>query len=294
MELRSAALTVLCISDPDAKVLALQSLWKAHGQTSTHGMPSQHRTGDGNQVMLAEGLSLDTQKIFSCEGLVVPGRQCRPLLCPPQQVPNRSVHTELGLAAMVHAIGHIEFNAINLALDAIWRYPQMPAAYYFDWFKVAYEESTHFAWLANLLQTMGHRYGDFEAHDGLWAMCEKTAEDVLARMALVPRTLEARGLDATPLIQSKLHLSNSAHARTLEKILETILRDEVGHVAVGNHWFRWLCAQQGLDPQVHYPVLVTHHASPRLKPPFNEEARLRAGFTADEIDWLMAQRWDVG
>jgi uncharacterized ferritin-like protein (DUF455 family) len=277
MELRSAALKVLCLSDPAAKVQAVQSLWKTHQDASA--LPTL-------------GLPLDTQTAFSTEGLVVPGRPDRPLLCPPQQVPNRSVHTEAGLAAMVHAICHIEFNAINLALDAIWRYPLMPAAYYLDWFKVAHEESTHFALLAHLLQTMGHRYGDFEAHDGLWAMCEKTADDVLARMALVPRTLEARGLDATPLIQSKLHLSTSVHARALEPILDTILRDEVGHVAVGNHWFRWLCAQQGLDPLVHYPVLVYHHAAPRLKPPFNEEARLRAGFTADEIDWLMAQRLD--
>jgi uncharacterized ferritin-like protein (DUF455 family) len=109
-------------------------------------------------------------------------------------------------------------------------------------------------------------------------------------MALVPRTLEARGLDATPLIQAKLHLSNSAHAIALQPILDTILRDEVDHVAVGNHWFRWLCAQQGLDPLTHYPVLVTKHAAPRLKPPFNKEARLRAGFTQAEIDWLLAQR----
>jgi uncharacterized ferritin-like protein (DUF455 family) len=120
-------------------------------------------------------------------------------------------------------------------------------------------------------------------------MCEKTADDVLARMALVPRTLEARGLDATPLIQAKLHLSQSPHAKALQYILDTILRDEVGHVAVGNHWFRWLCSQQGLDPLKHYPALVTQHAAPRLKPPFNHEARLQAGFTPAEMDWLLAQ-----
>jgi uncharacterized ferritin-like protein (DUF455 family) len=121
-------------------------------------------------------------------------------------------------------------------------------------------------------------------------MCEKTADDVIARMALVPRTLEARGLDATPLIQAKLHLSNSPHALALQPILQIILQDEIGHVAIGNHWFRWLCAQQQLDPLAHYPWLVQRHAAPRLKPPFNNEARLQAGFTQAEIDWLLAQR----
>ncbi len=267
MELRSSALKVLCISDPAEKVQSLQSLWA-----------------------MRTNVTLDTTAVFDTEGLVVPGRPAKPVLCPPQHVPTRSVHTDAGLAAMVHAICHIEFNAINLALDAIWRYTQMPEAYYLDWFKVAQEESTHFGLLHSLLQRMGHTYGDFEAHDGLWAMCEKTAQDVLARMALVPRTLEARGLDATPLIQAKLHLSHSPHATALQPILDTILRDEVGHVAVGNHWFRWLCTQQGLDPLKHYPTLVTKHTAPRLKPPFNHEARLQAGFTQAEMDWLMAQR----
>jgi len=266
MELRASALKVLCISDPAEKVQALQSHWKMH--------PS---------------LALDTTAVFDTEGWVVPGRPAKPLLCPPQHVPTRSVHTEAGLTAMVHAICHIEFNAINLALDAIWRYAHMPRAYYLDWFKVAYEESTHFVLLHHLLQAMGHVYGDFEAHDGLWSMCEKTADDVLARMALVPRTLEARGLDATPLIQAKLQLSHSPNASALQPILDTILRDEVGHVAVGNHWFRWLCAQQGLDPLKHYPALVTQYAAPRLKPPFNQEARLQAGFLPAEIDWLLIQ-----
>ena len=267
MELRSTALKVLCISDPHSKVQALQSLWHER-----------------------QAVALDTQTVFSTQGLVVPGRPDKPLLCPAQQVPKRSVHTESGLGGMVHAICHIEFNAINLALDAIWRYPHLPQAYYQDWFKVAYEESTHFELLHGLLHQMGQAYGDFEAHDGLWAMCEKTADDVLARMALVPRTLEARGLDATPLIQAKLQGAASAHAPSLLSILDIILRDEVGHVAVGNHWFRWLCAQQGLDPLQHYPALVKRHAAPRLKPPFNHEARLSAGFTQAEIDWLLAQR----
>ena len=260
MELRASALKVLCISDPTEKVQALQSLWAMH-----------------------TSLPLDTTAVFDTPGLVVPGRPIQPVLCPPHKVPKRSVHTDAGLAAMVHAICHIEFNAINLALDAIWRYPQLPEAYYLDWFKVAHEESTHFVLLHDLLQSMGHAYGDFEAHDGLWAMCEKTAHDVLARMALVPRTLEARGLDATPLIQAKLQRAHTPEALAVVGILDIILRDEVGHVAIGNHWYRWLCAQRGLDPEAHYPSLVAQYDAPHLKPPFNDEARLRAGFSAQEL-----------
>jgi uncharacterized ferritin-like protein (DUF455 family) len=288
MELRASALKVLCISDPCDKVQALQSLWAMH--TAQPIQPDGFACNMAAQGPDSFGLFLNAQTQLSTAGLVVPGRPDHPRLCPPQQVPTRSVHTDAGLAAMVHAICHIEFNAINLALDAIWRYPDMPTAYYLDWFRVAYEESTHFVLLQDLLQQMDHAYGDFEAHDGLWAMCEKTADDVLARMALVPRTLEARGLDATPLIQSKLNLSQSVHAKAFKPILDTILHDEVGHVAIGNHWFRWLCAQQQRDPLMHYPALVKKHTAPRLKPPFNQEARLRAGFTQEEIDWLMAQR----
>jgi len=142
----------------------------------------------------------------------VPGRPDTPLLKPPQTMPQRSVHTERGLAALVHSIAHIEFNAINLALDAVWRFSGMPEAFYEDWLRVAFEESQHFDLLHTHLQSLGYAYGDFDAHDGLWQMCEKTANDVLARMALVPRTLEARGLDATPLIQTKLRKAASPAA----------------------------------------------------------------------------------
>ena len=267
MELREAAYRVLCETQATDKVQAVQQLW-----------------------LERKRLSLDVQAPLQDTSHTAPGRPDQPLLQNPQHVPQRSVHTDKGLAALVHSVCHIEFNAINLALDAVWRFAGLPPAYYQDWLRVAYEESTHFKLLQNLLGKMGHAYGDFAAHDGLWSMCEKTADDVLARMALVPRTLEARGLDATPLIQAKLLLSPSPHAAAFQSVLETILRDEVGHVAIGNHWFRYLCAEQGLDPLTHYPLLVQRHAAPRLKPPFNTPARLAAGFTQDEIDWLMAQR----
>ena len=169
--------------------------------------------------------------------------------CRRREVPRRSPFTPEGRAALLHAIAHIEFNAINLALDAAWRFAGMPRAYYLDWLRVAREEALHFRLLREHLRSLGHDYGDFDAHDGLWAMAEKTRDDVLARMALVPRTLEARGLDATPPMQAKLRRAGDARA---VEILDIILRDEIGHVAIGNRWYRWLCARDGLDPRAHY------------------------------------------
>jgi len=203
------------------------------------------------------------------------------------QVPHRSPFTPEGLAALVHAVCHIEFNAINLALDAVWRFPGMPPGFYSDWLRVADEEATHFGLLHTHLQTLGYAYGDFPAHDGLWEMCVKTQDDITARMALVPRTLEARGLDATPLIQARLRkVSTPAALRAIE-ILDVILRDEIGHVAVGNRWYGWLCAQQGLEPLAHYRTLARQHNAPRLRPPFNDVARRAAGFTQEELDALV-------
>ena len=198
----------------------------------------------------------------------------------------RSPATHAGRAVLIHAIAHIEFNAINLALDAIWRFDGMPQAYYLDWLRVAAEEAKHFNLLRAHLRTMGHDYGDFPAHQGLWTMCEKTAHDIVARMALVPRTLEARGLDATPLIQKKLRQAGTPDALAAVAILDLILREEVGHVAIGNHWYRWLCQREGYIPESYYPTLVQRYEAPRLKPPFNEAARRLAGFSETELQWL--------
>jgi len=162
----------------------------------------------------------------------------------------------------------------------VWRFAGMPEAYYRDWLSVASEEALHFTLLRDHLQTLGHDYGDFDAHDGLWAMTERTADDVTARMALVPRTLEARGLDATPPMQARL--AQAGDARAVE-ILAVILRDEVGHVAVGNHWYRWLCAQRGLDPLATYAELAVRHGAPRPRGPFNLAARRAAGFDEAEL-----------
>jgi uncharacterized ferritin-like protein (DUF455 family) len=260
MELRAHALQALALADPQAKTDAARTLW--HGVT--------------------EGVMLDAQATLELPpGL--PGRPARPRLVEPSRVPHRPVHTAQGRAALLHAIAHIEFNAINLALDACWRFAGMPPEFYRDWLRVAAEEALHFTLLREHLQGLGHDYGDVDAHDGLWAMAEKTAGDIVARMALVPRTLEARGLDATPGIQARL--ARAGDRRAVE-ILDVILRDEVGHVAIGNHWYRWLCEREGLDPVAYYGTLVQRHAAPRPKPPFNTAARRAAGFSDAEMAWL--------
>ena len=215
------------------------------------------------------------------------GRPDKPELVHPARVPTRKVSQSVGRGMLLHSLAHIEFNAINLALDLLVRFPSMPHQFYLDWLKVAKEEAYHHTLLCGRMAAYGLKYGDYPAHDGLWQMAEKTKASLLARLALVPRLLEARGLDVSPAIREKLAAVGDTESA---EVLDIILRDEIGHVAIGNHWFRWLCAQHGLDPLTHYPLLVQRHAAPRLKPPFNNEARLQAGFTQEEIDWLLAQR----
>ena len=228
-------------------------------------------------------LTIGAERIFNPPSATLPGRPARPVLVPPQQVPRRRLGTSEGRAALVHAIAHIEFNAINLALDIVWRFRDLPEAFYRDWLNVAAEESLHFTLLLEHLLALGYDYGSFPAHNGLWNMAEKTGGDVLARLALVPRTLEARGLDVNPAIRTKLAAAGDA---TAAAILDRILADEIGHVEIGNRWYRWACKQAGLDPVAAYAELSVRHQAPRLKAPFNHTARLQAGFTQSEIDWL--------
>jgi uncharacterized ferritin-like protein (DUF455 family) len=212
-----------------------------------------------------------------------PGLPERPPLVAPQKVPRRRADTVPGRAALVHALAHIEFNAINLALDAAHRFAGMPARYYADWLRVADEEAVHFDLLNTHLATLGHLYGDFPAHKGLWDMALKTAHDPLVRMALVPRVLEARGLDATPLIVDKL---KAAKDLRMVEILAIIERDEIGHVAIGSRWFGRLCAARGLEPESTFRQLLDAYDAPPLKPPFNMAARRAAGFSEPELAWL--------
>ena len=216
-------------------------------------------------------------------GISLPGRPLKPELVPPLQVPRRRLGTKSGRAAMIHAITHIEFNAINLALDAAHRFAGMPSEYYADWLRVAAEEATHFGLLSQHLASLGHRYGDFAAHEGLWEMALKTTHDPLVRMALVPRVLEARGLDATPAITQKLQQCGDARA---VEILAIIERDEIGHVAVGSRWFAYLCAQRGLEPAATFRTLLAEYEIPPPRLPINIEGRRQGGFSEVELAWL--------
>jgi uncharacterized ferritin-like protein (DUF455 family) len=257
-DLRTRALQCLVETDPLAKIDGVAALAHAH---------------QAGEVDVDCELAIDTAH-------AIPGRPARPELVPPRLVGRRSMVTTEGRAMLIHALAHIEFNAVNLALDAIWRYPGMPAAYYTDWLRVAKEEAVHFSLLAAHLRTLGHEYGDFPAHDSLWEMAEKTRGDVLARMALVPRTLEARGLDATPGVRAKLAQAGDMAAAA---ILDLILREEIGHVDIGNRWYGYLCNQRGLEPIATYDDLAALHKAPALKGPFNIEARRLAGFSEAEL-----------
>ena len=213
----------------------------------------------------------------------IPGRPAKPKPVSPLDLPKRSMRTIDGRAALVHALAHIEFNAINLALDAIWRFENMPNNYYTDWLKVAAEEAYHFSLLNAYLQSLGYQYGSFAAHNSLWEMVDRTKDCVLARMALVPRTMEARGLDASPQLRNKFaQIGDIAMA----EILDIILTDEIGHVAIGNIWFNWLCVERNLEPIVTFEHLCIEYSAPKLKPPFNLEARRNAGFSEAELALL--------
>ncbi len=260
MELRRLALDALVIRDPGAKVRAVHAVWDARREVIVDVDANLREPAD------------------------VPGRPDRPRLVHPTHVPRRAIANVEGRAALMHAVAHIEFNAINLALDACWRFAGMPQPYYRDWLLVAAEEARHFELVREHLRALGFDYGDFDAHDGLWQMAQRTAGDVLARMALVPRILEARGLDVTPGMQERLRQAGDVRA---VEVLDVILRDEVGHVAIGNRWFHHLCEQRREDPIACMARLSHEHKAPSVRPPFNLEARRRAGFSDLEIASLV-------
>jgi len=217
----------------------------------------------------------------------IPGRPAKPDLVAHTRLKPRSIMSTQGRAALLHALAHIELNAIDLAVDAVWRFAGMPELFYRQWTVVAREEALHFQLLRDHLRSMGFDYGSFPAHNALWEMAEKTRGDLLARIALVPRTLEARGLDASPPIKAKLVAAGDIKAG---EILDVILRDEIGHVAIGNHWYRVLCEQRGLDPIAAYRDLAERYGAPRPRGPFNLEARRAAGFEEDELAILVSDR----
>ena len=235
------------------------------------------------------------RKILSeCPVLAVPvaGRPVKPELVHPKQVKQRKLSTLEGRKALLHAVAHIEFNAINLALDAVYRFRDMPDAYYGDWLQVAAEEAYHFGLVRARLRELGGDYGDLPAHNGLWEQACKTDYDVMVRMALVPRVLEARGLDVTPSMMARLREVNDLPT---VGILEIILRDEIGHVRIGSRWYRHCCEQRGLEPEATFRQLLREVLQAPLRSPLFTEARLQAGFTAAELEELLAMErsWDA-
>ncbi len=228
---------------------------------------------------------VDVGASAAVEPIGLPGRPASPRLVSPRELPRRGLGSVQGRAALVHAVAHIEFNAINLAWDAVFRFRGMPDAYYADWVRVADDEARHFRMLTARLAELGHAYGDFDAHDGLWDMAVRTADSCLERMALVPRVLEARGLDVTPGMIARL--GNAGDGETA-RILERILEEEVAHVAAGSRWFAWCCARLGVEPQATFAGLLERHLGDAVKGPFNVEARRQAGFSVGELVHLGA------
>ncbi|MEQ1528560.1 MAG: ferritin-like domain-containing protein [Methylococcales bacterium] len=211
----------------------------------------------------------------------------RPQLMKPRDMPKRKLTSAQGLAAFFHAIAHVEFVAIYLAWDIIYRFRGMPEQFYCDWLRVADEEAQHFELLRAHLCTMHTDYGELPAHAGLWEHATDTADDLLARLALVPRCMEARGLDVTPALIEKFTALGDAHSAA---ILTRILTDEVGHVQLGSTWFKYVCEQQGFAYQVKYRELIDqYYKGGKPKGPFNREMRIIAGFSNDEVDWLETQ-----
>ena len=207
----------------------------------------------------------------------------KPSLVEFNKLPKRSVGSAKGHASLMHSFAHIEFNAINIAWDAVYRFKNMPDEFCDDWSRIAFEEAYHFNLINDYLKSMGYEYGSFDAHRGLWEMVEDTRHDVMVRMALVPRVLEARGLDVTPDIIKKF--THHGHQEAAD-ILSIIYRDEIGHVEVGSRWFNYLCEKRGLNSHDTFVDLIERYAVDKIRRPFNEIARLQAGFSKQEMEYL--------
>ncbi len=210
-----------------------------------------------------------------------PARPPRPALVAPGRVPRRRITADpKGRAAQLHAIAHIELNAIDLAWDMVARFAGcgLPRAFADDWVAVADEEATHFTLLGDRLEALGAAYGDLPAHDGLWQAAERTSRDLLARLAVVPMVLEARGLDVTPAMIAKFE---SAGDEASAGVLRRIHAEEIGHVAARARWFELLCRQAGRDPAATWRSLVEQYCAGVVRPPFNDAARARAGIPAE-------------
>ncbi len=262
-EFYSACLDCLMTDDP---------LAKAHKVALLHDGFAQYERSS----TAAEAVRIET-----------PGIPDRPRLVEPQQVTRRGFGSTAGRVALLHALAHIEFNAINLALDAAYRFRDLPdevaSDFARDWVRVAADEARHYKMVAQRLESLGSFYGEHDAHAGLWNMALKTDHDVMVRMALVPRVLEARGLDVAPPMIEKFRKHKDPESAA---ILEVIFNDEIEHVRIGNHWFRYTCEQRNLAPSDVFADLLRQHSKGFLRGPYNEVARVQAGFSVDELDAL--------
>lgn len=218
--------------------------------------------------------------------IIIPGRPDKPELVSPSDVPRRGFDSQIARIRLVHAIAHIEFNAINLAIDAVYRFRDMPRQYYIDWMQVATEEAKHFSLLEHYLKNNDSYYGAYAAHNGLWEMAIKTDHDVMVRMALVPRVLEARGLDVTPGMINRLNKTDDID---LVSILEIIHKEEIGHVRTGTSWFNFVCEQRGLDSELAFSDILDEYMANASFGPFDFPSREKAGFTKQEMQNLIAR-----
>lgn len=221
-----------------------------------------------------------------------PGRPAKPDLVPPKAVEKRSLHTLPGRIALLHALAHIELNAVDLALDIVARFATepVPQSFFDGWMKVAFEEAKHFLLVRDRLRALGADYGDLPAHDGLWQAAHSTRNDLTARLAVVPLILEARGLDVTPALQEKMRETGDLDSAD---VLKVIYEDEKGHVAVGAKWFRFLCAREKRDPAKAFQDLVRANFRGQLKAPFNDIARAEAGLTPSFYRTLSAKNYSA-
>ncbi len=259
--LQDVALQCLRTEDPDEKIQLTHALSRAWA---------------AGRLRLAEAGS-------PVEAVPAPGRPQRPRLVSPRTLAQRGLGTPQGRQALLHAVAHIELNAVDLALDAVYRFRGLPVEFYRNWIDCADDEARHFVLVRDRLRALGADYGDFDAHNGLWEMACRTDGSLLARMALVPRVLEARGLDVTPGIIARLQAVGDLETVA---VLEVILREEVAHVKAGTRWFRHACEQEGREPIATFLELVRTHMGAQLRGPFNRPARIEAGFLDEELDRL--------
>ena len=238
------------------------------------------RLAGARRATSARHAALERPSASVVRPLPSPGRPARPELVAPRSLARRGLGTPAGRVALLHSLAHIEFNAINLALDAVYRFRAMPPGYVDDWLRVAADEGEHFLLLHERLHALGSRYGELPAHDGLWDMARRTEHDVLVRMALVPRILEARGLDVAPPMIERLERAGDHESAA---ILQRIYTDEITHVEVGNRWFRHVCEARALDGRAVFRDLLRGPNSAYLRGPYNREARLAAGFDEAEL-----------